>query len=97
MKATPLTLREHLAGTLLGTALGDSLGLACEGMSAQAIARRFGTVDRFRLLGSDPGIRVRRHRCRSQVTALVSPRSLSRHPSRLPGGLALNSFAKASG
>jgi ADP-ribosyl-[dinitrogen reductase] hydrolase len=42
---------DRLSGTLLGTALGDALGLACEGMSARSIARRFGTVDRFRLLG----------------------------------------------
>ena len=42
---------DRLAGTLLGTALGDALGLPAEGMSARAIARRFGTVDRFRLLG----------------------------------------------
>ena len=41
----------RLAGTLLGTALGDALGLPAEGMSARAIARRFGRVDRFRLLG----------------------------------------------
>ena len=42
---------DRLAGTLLGTALGDALGLPAEGMSAAAIARRFGRVDRFRLLG----------------------------------------------
>ncbi len=42
---------DRLAGTLLGTALGDALGLPAEGMSARAIARRFGTVNRFRLLG----------------------------------------------
>ncbi len=42
---------EGLAGTLLGTALGDALGLPSEGMSARAIARRFGRIDRFRLLG----------------------------------------------
>lgn len=42
---------DRLAGTLLGTALGDALGLPAEGMSARAIARRFGRVDRFRLLG----------------------------------------------
>jgi ADP-ribosylglycohydrolase len=41
----------RIAGTLLGTALGDALGLPCEGMSARRIARRFGLVDRFRLLG----------------------------------------------
>src|SRR5437763_15271468 len=42
---------DRLTGTLLGTALGDALGLPCEGMSARSIARRFGRVDRFRLLG----------------------------------------------
>jgi ADP-ribosyl-[dinitrogen reductase] hydrolase len=42
---------DRLAGTLLGVALGDALGLPCEGMSARSIARRFGIVDRFRLLG----------------------------------------------
>jgi ADP-ribosyl-[dinitrogen reductase] hydrolase len=42
---------DRLAGTLLGTALGDALGLPAEGMTARAIARRFGRMDRFRLLG----------------------------------------------
>jgi hypothetical protein len=42
---------DRLAGTLLGTALGVALGLPAEGMSASAIARRFGRLDRFRLLG----------------------------------------------
>lgn len=45
-------LADRLTGTLLGTALGDALGLPAEGMSARAIARRFGRVERFRLLGS---------------------------------------------
>ena len=40
-----------VAGSLIGTALGDALGLACEGMGADAIARRFGRVDEFHLLG----------------------------------------------
>ena len=39
---------DRLAGTLLGVALGDALGLPCEGMSARSISRRFGTVARFR-------------------------------------------------
>src|SRR3954463_298863 len=47
----PTALTDRLAGTLLGTALGDALGLPAEGMTARAIARRFGRVDRFRLLG----------------------------------------------
>lgn len=42
---------DRIAGTLLGTALGDALGLATEGMSARAIARRFGRVERFHLIG----------------------------------------------
>lgn len=46
-----LVLSERLAGALLGIALGDALGLPTEGMSARAIARRFGRVDRFHLLG----------------------------------------------
>jgi ADP-ribosylglycohydrolase len=47
----PSMITDRLAGTLLGTALGDALGLPAEGMSARAIARRFGRIDRFRLLG----------------------------------------------
>ncbi len=43
---------DRLAGALLGTALGDALGLPAEGMSAAAIARRFGRIERFRLLGA---------------------------------------------
>jgi ADP-ribosyl-[dinitrogen reductase] hydrolase len=45
------TRLDRLTGTLLGTALGDALGLPAEGMSAGAIARRFGAIDRFRLIG----------------------------------------------
>jgi ADP-ribosylglycohydrolase len=47
----PGAATDRLAGTLLGTALGDALGLPAEGMSARSISRRFGRVDRFRLLG----------------------------------------------
>jgi ADP-ribosylglycohydrolase len=39
-------------GVLLGTAIGDALGLACEGLSPRVIAKRFGRVDRYRLLGA---------------------------------------------
>jgi hypothetical protein len=42
---------DRINGTLLGTALGDALGLAAEGMSARAIARQFGPVERFHLIG----------------------------------------------
>ncbi|MBI5480090.1 MAG: ADP-ribosylglycohydrolase family protein [Deltaproteobacteria bacterium] len=44
-------MEDRLAGTLVGTALGDALGLPAEGMSARSIARRFGRLDRFRFLG----------------------------------------------
>lgn len=47
-----LTREERLAGVLLGTALGDALGLPCEGLSAARVAHRFGRVRRFHLLGS---------------------------------------------
>ena len=47
-----MSLQLRLTGTLLGTAIGDALGLAVEGMSAKAIRKRFGVVDRFHLLGS---------------------------------------------
>ncbi len=43
--------KDRLEATLLGTALGDALGLPCEGMSPRAIARRFGEIDGFHLLG----------------------------------------------
>lgn len=42
---------DRLAGTLLGVAVGDALGLPAEGLSARAIERRFGRLDRFRLFG----------------------------------------------
>lgn len=43
--------RARLHGTLLGTAVGDALGLPAEGMSARGIARRWGRVERFSFLG----------------------------------------------
>ncbi len=44
-------LEDRIAGTLLGTAIGDALGLVAEGMSPQAIARRFGRLDTYRFFG----------------------------------------------
>jgi len=44
-------LRDRYAGTLLGTALGDALGLPAGGLSPDAVERLFGQMDRFRLLG----------------------------------------------
>lgn len=43
---------DRLAGVLLGTAVGDALGLPSEGMSARAVARRFPDFRRYRFLGS---------------------------------------------
>lgn len=65
---------DRLTGTLLGTALGDALGLPCEGMSSRAIARRFGAVDRFRLLGKTGFVSDD-----TEQSALVA-QSLARHP-----------------
>ena len=47
-----MTHEDRLTGALLGTALGDALGLPAEGMAASAITRRFGVLNRFRLLGT---------------------------------------------
>jgi ADP-ribosyl-[dinitrogen reductase] hydrolase len=68
------TPTDRLAGTLLGTALGDALRLPVEGMSARAVARRFGRVDRFRLLGRTGFVSDD-----TEQAALVA-QSLARHP-----------------
>lgn len=70
-------IADRLAGTLLGTALGDALGLPAEGMSARAIARRFGRLDRFRLLGRTGFVSDD-----TEQSALVA-QSLIRHPKDL--------------
>lgn len=67
----------RLAGVLLGTAIGDALGLPMEGMTAAAIRRRWPTIDRYSLLGttgmpSDD----------TEQTALVA-QALVRHPEDL--------------
>src|SRR5262245_43011487 len=41
----------RIAGVLLGTALGDALGLPAEGLEPAEILRRFGALDRFSLFG----------------------------------------------
>ncbi|MFN3649514.1 MAG: ADP-ribosylglycohydrolase family protein [Armatimonadota bacterium] len=65
---------DRLAGTLLGTALGDALGLPAEGMPAHAISRRFGRLDRYRLLGATGFVSDD-----TEQSALVA-QSLVRHP-----------------
>jgi ADP-ribosyl-[dinitrogen reductase] hydrolase len=69
-----VTQSDRLAGTLLGTALGDALGLPAEGMSARAIDRRFGRVDRFRLLGRTGFVSD------DTEQAVLVAQSLARHP-----------------
>lgn len=65
---------DRFKATLLGIALGDALGLPCEGMTASAIARRFGTIDRFRLLGRTGFVSDD-----TEQSALIA-QSLIRHP-----------------
>ncbi len=43
--------RRRVEGCLLGTAVGDALGLPCEGLKPGRIARRFMPLDRYRLFG----------------------------------------------
>lgn len=69
-----MVAEDRLAGTLLGTALGDALGLPAEGMSSRAIARRFGRVDRFHLIGRTGFVSDD-----TEQSALVA-QSLARHP-----------------
>jgi ADP-ribosylglycohydrolase len=44
-------LGDRLAGVLIGTAIGDALGLPMEGMKAASIGRAFRELDRYRFLG----------------------------------------------
>lgn len=69
--------RERYAGVLLGTAVGDALGLVTEGLSAKTIARRFGRVDRYHLLGRTGFVSDD-----TEQSALVA-QSLARHPDDL--------------
>ncbi|MBX9686150.1 MAG: ADP-ribosylglycohydrolase family protein [Candidatus Obscuribacterales bacterium] len=47
---TESEFEDRLAGVLLGTALGDALGLICEGLNKEQIKRRFGKIGDFHLL-----------------------------------------------
>jgi ADP-ribosylglycohydrolase len=50
-EASRAALGDRLAGVLVGTAIGDALGLPMEGMGGPAIARSFPRLDRYFLLG----------------------------------------------
>lgn len=69
-----MDLRDRLRGVLLGTAIGDALGLPFEGMSAAAIARRAAPLDRYRLFGARGFVSDD-----TEQSALVA-QSLARHP-----------------
>jgi ADP-ribosyl-[dinitrogen reductase] hydrolase len=71
-------LEDRFAGVLLGTAIGDALGLPAEGLSREAIARRFGRLDRFRLLGETGFVSDD-----TEQSALIAA-SLCAHPRDLP-------------
>ncbi len=71
-----MEFRERFRGVLLGTAVGDALGLVCEGMSARRIARRFGRLDRYHLLGRTGFVSDD-----TEQSALVA-QCLARHPSQ---------------
>jgi ADP-ribosyl-[dinitrogen reductase] hydrolase len=70
-------VRDALSGVLLGTALGDALGLPMEGMRATAIARAFPRLDRFFFLGRTGFVSDD-----TEQSALVA-QSLARHPAAL--------------
>jgi len=82
-----MDFRERLTGVLLGTAVGDALGLVCEGMSAARIARRFGRLDRYHLLGRTGYVSDD-----TEQSALVA-QSLARHPS--DAGRCVHSFRQS--
>src|SRR5436190_16887678 len=71
----PLRRRARLRGALLGTAIGDALGLPFEGMSARAIARLAPRLDRFSLL---PFVRTGFVSDDTEQSALVA-QCLARH------------------
>lgn len=50
MIPSPKLPQNHVLGCLLGTAVGDSLGLPAEGMSRHAIKKRWGKLNRQRLV-----------------------------------------------
>lgn len=65
---------DRIAGVLLGTALGDALGLPMEGMAGAAVRRRFPRIEGFALLGSTGYCSDD-----TEQSALVA-QSLARHP-----------------
>jgi ADP-ribosylglycohydrolase len=55
----PADLLDRFLGSLLGMAIGDALGMPVAGLSSDAIAARYGWLDRFLpLLAEDGTIEV---------------------------------------
>ncbi len=52
----PRSLQDAITGCLLGTAAGDALGLACEGLSRRRQAKVFRTLDSHKLLPFGKGM-----------------------------------------
>jgi ADP-ribosyl-[dinitrogen reductase] hydrolase len=77
----PRDLRDRFAGVLLGTAIGDALGLPMEGMGPKAIARDFPEIDHYALLGRTGFVSDD-----TEQTALVA-QSITRSPADLAGFL----------
>ncbi|MGO9471397.1 MAG: ADP-ribosylglycohydrolase family protein [Isosphaeraceae bacterium] len=80
-------LKDRFRGVLLGVALGDALGLPVEGLTARTIARRFGRIDRFRLLGQTGFVSDD-----TELSALIA-QSLARHPTDVE--LCVGAFRRA--
>ena len=78
---------ERLEGVLLGTAVGDALGLPLEGLSARTIARRFAPVARYRLWGRTGFVSDD-----TEQSALVA-QALAMHPDDV--GLAVARFRRS--
>jgi ADP-ribosyl-[dinitrogen reductase] hydrolase len=87
LRLTHVDLKDRLLGVLIGTALGDALGLPMEGMPADAIARDYPQLDRYHLLGVTGYVSDD-----TEQTALVA-QCLARSPEQLDSFIA--SFRKA--
>ena len=73
----PPDLQNRFAAVLIGTAIGDALGLPMEGMRATTIAKRFPKIDRYFLFGRRGFVSDD-----TEQSALVA-QSLAKHPQDL--------------
>jgi ADP-ribosylglycohydrolase len=80
-----VTSQDRLAGVLLGTAVGDALGLPVENLSARRIQQLFGRIRRYRLLGRTGYVSDDTEHTAFVAQALVEERD---DPSRCAGAFA---------